>query len=305
MNFKQALGIANPDWRGIGKHLSILTQDALDQSGENAINLTNYLRLCSNRFIEPAYVEEYLSGNTSFGCFFPQFREYLRIEPVNIFPSVDEIQARQGLQALEQYLTDVNNPESLVIFLKYQPGKELREHVACFLSERRAAFLQTLNTKSRALSDESLEALDCEISGENKQRSNYFLGLSAWHEAYTCGTFNTLHSSYDTQMISNLAMRLRFNVDNLLPMRELTAAERYEVHQRWAHHGGVFRPGINLKGPQEVERQMRNRPDPLGQSEFEDIACRINSHLIIVLGLVEQLPNLVAEPPLFVPMLQE
>ncbi|HLC53773.1 MAG TPA: hypothetical protein VJK03_04470 [Candidatus Nanoarchaeia archaeon] len=390
MEFKQALGLENPNWQSIGKHLSALTNDALKRRGMDFIGLTNYLRECGNNYIEPDYVAEYLEGRASFGCFFPQLREHIGIVPGKIFPSADGTSTASHLRALDDYLTNISNPDSLVIFLKHTPGRELREHVKNFLSEKRRALLgnpylsleigigkepeeidalmksiirshtdarvnalsqgtlplsdslsimyaenslsalhleirQAINKKcSEGWSryspiDENSEiviqpavlrgkggftidffpdadAFDRRISGEDQSSEfkELNLGLQAWREAYMQGTFSTLSTrTSEIQKISNLMMNLEAGVDKLVPTRDLRPAERYEIHQRWEHGGGTFRPGVNLKGPGEVERQIKNRPDPLGRSEFENTAYNINSDLTIALGLFNQLPDLV------------
>ena len=77
----------------------------------------------------------------SFGCFFPQFRDFLGITSKDVFRNVSEEEAQRNLKSLDDYLTDTGNLESFVIFMKHKPGEELRKHVAALLTEKREAAL--------------------------------------------------------------------------------------------------------------------------------------------------------------------
>jgi len=137
MTFKQFLGIENPRWTEIGQLIAEITKQKLNQQGKTASDLTNHLRGVGNQYIEPRFVEEYLSGKSSFGVFFPQFRDYFGITAADVFRNVSQDEAQKHLKSLDTYLTDSQNPESLVIFMKYKPGKELREYVRDFLAKKR------------------------------------------------------------------------------------------------------------------------------------------------------------------------
>jgi hypothetical protein len=145
MDWKQALGIEDPRWLGIGKHLAEIVRENLEKKGYRAEDLTNYLRQQRNNHIRLSYVEEYLSGKASFGCFFPLLRNFLDISPGQIFKNSQDRGAEEYLKSLDDYLTDSNNPEALVISLKYKPGKELRDFVRTTLSSKRE---ETLRNKA-------------------------------------------------------------------------------------------------------------------------------------------------------------
>jgi hypothetical protein len=124
----------------------------------------------------------------------------------------------------------------------------------------------------------------------------YYIGLEAWKEAYTKGTFSTFENSFNCmQKLSNITMHVGCCVDELVQVREMRPAERYEIHERWSLGGGAYMPGEHIKGPQEIQRQMKNKPDPIKRSEFEETAYKINSSLTLILGLYEHLPELVSE----------
>lgn len=410
MDWKQALEIEDSRWLGIGKYLADITKASLAKENKTACDLTNHLREIGNQHIEPAYVDEYLSGNASFGCFFPQIRDFLGISANDVFRNVSEDQAQTYLKSLDEYLLDIDNVDSLVIFSKYKPGKELREYVRDFLTELRKEKLEKpyqsftvgldvepkefddlllgtiqKSTKVKELSESSnvlqtpptkvpnLEimvapgnsdfedlrksliknindkvksgwtryhfinedstlkimpsysrgkaglTLDFYKSGQQVDRDisgmsylddleemmpqakarfrRQFIDFDAWKEAYTNGTFSTIE---DDQQIANMIAHLDSGVDALVPTREPTPAERYEVHQRWVWGGGAYMPGQHVKGPGEVERMMNNKPDPVGRSEFEETAYKINSYLTISLGLFHKLKELVEDKPLLI-----
>jgi len=98
----------------------------------------------------------------------------------------------------------------------------------------------------------------------------------------------------DTQQISNLGFSLEFGIDQLVPIREPTEAERYEVHQRWVWQGGFGVPGASCD-QNMILKKMKNRPDPIGRSEMESDAYKINSGLTLIFGLFDRLPELVKE----------
>jgi len=395
MGWKEALGFENPRWIKIGEHIARITQEKLKQQGKGVCDLTNHLREVGNQQIEPAYVEEYLSGKTSFGCFFPQFRGLLGIVAGDVFKNSSEEQAQQYLKSLDRYLTTTLNPEAAEIFLKFKPGEELRRHVRDFLTRKReeklaepyqsftvgvgvepkefddmlrGVILEELTIRQIAdrLNETGLvlakvpemavtiypgesnlknlhsslinrinekvndgwhryslvekdsvikiqpalirgklgvtvdfyrnpDGFDRAISGEDEEGigREMLVGLEAWREAYAHGTFSKLESE---QALSNLGFALGFGIDEIVPLREPTPAERYEIHQRWVWAGGRYMPGENIKGPREVERQMKNRPDPVGRSEFEETAYKINSTLTMTFGLYSHISELVKGP---------
>jgi len=403
MDWRESLGIEDSRWIGIGKYIATITTKALESQRKTSSDLTNHLRFVGNEHIEVDYVNEYLSGNASFGCFFPQLRDFLRITGADVFRKNSPEEAQRNLESLDKYLTDCSNPDSLVIFLKYKPGEELRKHVAEVLTEKREKamnkpyhsvevglnpdeetnrymknrlrlkkfLIDFISDLEKRVQGESILLLP-EKAGENigvsaktnpaealyraitmivedKEESegyfgtkvipgsriivqqafkrgrkgftvdflfpdgdyfdrlisegdpvercsmDHYMGLDAWREAYTKGTFSTIK---DRQRIADLGFSLSFGMDELIPLREPTKAERYEIHQRWAWAGGSYSPGENTKGPQEIERQMNNKPDPVGRSEFEETAYQINSDLTIIMGLFDQLTELVEEKPL-------
>lgn len=400
MAWKEALEIKDPKWLGIGKYLGEITRKALEKNGKNSSDLTNHLRSVGNQYIEPCYVDEYLSGNACFGCFFPQFRNELGINSFDIFKNVNLEEAQKHLESLDKYLTDVNNPESLVIFMKHKPGEELRKHVVELLKEKREKAMNKpyhslelgldaeedtnrymedrrellkfikdsalaikghsnlLNAhngegielaptqqQSRSLYEGIVANMDeahkknptayynsriipnsriiiqpafkrgrmgftvdflypdgdyfdrmiSECPEKHKFLEKQYVGLDAWKEAYTQGTFSTLSGRENIQKISNMIAAVHGGVNEFIPTREPTPAERYEIHQRWAWVGGAYIPGPHLKGPGEIERQMNNKPDPIGKSEFEETAYQINSGLTLMIGLFEMLPELVKD----------
>ncbi|MEI7719324.1 MAG: hypothetical protein WCI72_05630, partial [archaeon] len=353
MDWREALKIEDPHWIGIGKYIADVTQNSLDGQNKSGCDLTNYLRSVGNQHIEPDFVQEYLSGSASFGCFFPQFRDFLGITSKDVFRNVSEEEAQRDLKSLDDYLTDTHNKESLVIFMKHKPGEELRKHVAALLTEKREAalnkpyhtmdlgldpeedtnrymedrrqLLKFVKESVRGLSEPlelslSSDTKTTELVPQNNQNALYdgimgrmkanfennpsaywnspiipgsrivvqpaaqrgrvgvtidflypdgeyfdknlsecpeghswlkdqFVGLEAWKEAYTNGTFNTLQDSPDrTQKIANIMASLHGGVNEFTPTREPTPAERYELHQRWVWSGGRFMPGPNIKG---------------------------------------------------------
>jgi hypothetical protein len=136
-DFKEALGIENARWTGIGEHIAKITGQKLREQNKTSIDLTNRLREVGHKYIEPEYVDEYLCGKTSFGCFFTRFRDYLDIKPLDVFPKASEEEAKVHLAALDNYLLETDNLDSLEIFLKHKPGEELRNHVAQTLTKKR------------------------------------------------------------------------------------------------------------------------------------------------------------------------
>ncbi|MBU3913247.1 MAG: hypothetical protein KKE50_04085 [Nanoarchaeota archaeon] len=401
MGWREALKINDPRWLGIGRYIAEITQRKLSEQGKDACNLTNHLRDVGNRHIELGYVKDYLSGGVSFGCFFPQFRDFLEIAASDVFRNASEEEAQRHLQSLDKYLTDSQNPDSLVMFMRYRPGEELRNHVAQLLRTKRAEaadkpyhtlelgldpeedtnphmgdrrqlwrfiqdYVASWTSPVRLLPPPSEDSVDLvqhpllyngivKIMQENHRESphacyntlvipgsrivvqpayrrgrvgvtidflypdgdyfdrmilgvedgdaerfpDFYLGLDALREAYTHGTFSTLLGKGNMQPLSNICMALGMGVDEFIPVREPIESERYELHQRWViSTGGFYHAGPHIKGPQEVARKKRNRPDPAGRSEFEDDAYRINSGLTLILGLYERLPELVQEIPL-------
>ena len=77
----------------------------------------------------------------------------------------------------------------------------------------------------------------------------------------------------------------------LVPCREPTEAERYELHQRWWLSGGSFNPGPNP----EIDAKMADRPDPVGRSAFESDAYSINSDWAILIPLIDMITELVKD----------
>jgi len=379
MSFKQALGIESPGWTNIGIHLGSLVQKALDEQGKTAKDLTEYLMSQGHRYIKEEYVMEYLDGSVSFGCFFPQVRDFLDIPAEGVLPDSSPAELMKHLKRLDEYLGDLSNPESLTLFLKYGPGEELRNHVAETLRKGREEALAKpyhsievgLENRDEERDRKLLEALGGykdqvtaltdgkpnslvvkesegpnyaqlverlqEAQGDSRyglkihpgsrvviqpafirgrkgitidffDDGEYFdrgvaehLGISigALKQAYTEGVFDLLEEEtggidkFGKQEISNICMVYDCGVDQLVPTRDPTEAEKYEIHQRWLMQGGMFVPGQHVKGPQEIERQMQNRPDPNGPSEFEETAYNINSYLSMVLSLFDHLPQLV------------
>ncbi len=405
MGWKEALKIDDPRWLGVGRHIAEITKRKLSKQGKDACDLTNHLRDVGNKHIELGYVQDYLSGDVSFGCFFPQFRDFLGVVASDVFVNVSEEEAQRHLQSLDKYLTDSQNHDSLVIFMKHRPGAELRNHVAQILRTKRAEavdkpyhtlelgldpeeetnpymedrrqlwrfiqdYVASIKSPLRLLpppSENSADLVQQEHplqdlydgivtrmqesyresphtyyntsvipssriivqpayrrgrvgvtidflfpdgdffdrvivgveGGEAERFPEFYLRLDAWREAYTQGTFSTLSGNGDMQRLSNICMALRMGVDEFIPVREPTESERYELHQRWViSTGGFYHAGPHIKGPQEVERKKRNRPDPTGRSEFEDDAYKINSGLTLMIGLYKKLPELVQERPL-------
>lgn len=390
MSWKKALGIEGPHWIGIGKHLGEIAKKALNRQSKTACDLTNHLREVGNKYIEPAYVDEYLAGNASFGCFFPQFRKFLGIAASDVFRKATSEEEQKHLKSLDEYLTDSCNEESFVIFLKHRPGRELREYVADFLRKKREEALNRpyhsidvgldpeqdknpymaawrellellrkcnlnlgekallLTPPAESLQSETSTALAkpsepneeiyktlvkkvtatkedpnprfCTTVGKGTRimiyeafmrgRRGYtidfispeegwdggfcdFCGISleAWKELYTRGVVK------DTESISGVCLTLGLGIDELIPTREPTPAERYELHQRWAWRGGWGIPGASCD-QNMIRRKMENRPDPVGRSEMESDAYQINSNLTTISNLVHRLPELIKDAPL-------
>lgn len=397
MDWKEALGISQPNWGGIAKHLAEVTKRKLEKEGRTDCDLTNYLRSQGNDYIELSYVQDYLSGEVSFGCFFPQFRELLNISPRDVFRGLDEEGAKKNLDELDKYLTNTENPEFLITFMKHKPGEELRNYVAELLRKKRADAIdkpyhtlelgldeeefrekekmwENIKTYLKSLTDQRLlqapeenpsnlpqqespssslynlivqemkamrdarsyayyvtsvipgsrivmqpaskrgkkgvtidflypggdyfDKMISECPPKHQWLKDEFMGLDAWKEAYTSGTFSTLIGNEGMQQLSNICASLEMGVNEFIPLREFKESERYEFHQRWVFNtGGYYHAGPHIKGPQEVERKKRNRPDPVSRSEFEEDAYRINSGLLLMLGLYDFLPELVKDNP--------
>ena len=137
MNWRESLRTENNTWLGIAQKIADITKEAMQSKQQSAEDITNFLRREGAEHIRLAYVEEYLSGSASFGCFFPQLRDYLEISPEQIFQNVLSNDAKQYIKSLDSYLTDSRNLEALVVHLKYKPGKELRDFVSQHLTQKR------------------------------------------------------------------------------------------------------------------------------------------------------------------------
>jgi hypothetical protein len=400
VEWKKALEIDNLDWLGIGRHIAKITREKLEEQAKEVYELTNHLIFQGNRYLESSYVDDYISGEVSFGCFFPQYREFLDIKATDVFKNTDKDKAEEYLQDMDEYLTDSSNLESLVIFLKYKPGKELREYVKNTLSKKRQEAIDTPyhqrelgldpeedtnpymeyrrelfkfikefvssyqsfkkplkllpcpdeDSKSIVLSEDSLKKLYEGIYGRLEKSykeyhdapslvpnsriiiqpaikrdrfgvtidflypdgdyfdklisetregepflEDYFMGLDAWREAYTNGTFSSLKGTDKSiQPLSNICFALDIGVEGLVPTREPKESERYEMHQRWVISTGGYYHGTYLGSQEEIEKKQQ-RPDPVSRNGFEEDAYRINSGLAISFGLYDKLPELVAE----------
>jgi hypothetical protein len=134
--WRESLGIENPRWQKIAQHLAEITNRYLTKSGKTICDLTNHLRDAGNKYIEPRFVEEYLTGNTSFGCFFQQYQEFLGINPSDIFPNAQKEEVQEHLAKLIKYLGATNNLEFLVSYMIHKPGEELRNHVRNLVKEK-------------------------------------------------------------------------------------------------------------------------------------------------------------------------
>jgi hypothetical protein len=120
------------------------------------------------------------------------------------------------------------------------------------------------------------------LCGRNKKYfRDMFLSEKALKEILENGTFSEFKDpKRNKQALINFMKLLGSDVTDLTPCRELTKAEQYELHQRWVWSEGEFMPSPNVKGPQEAERQMKNKPDPVGRTEFEETSFDINTYLL-------------------------
>jgi len=127
------------------------------------------------------------------------------------------------------------------------------------------------------------------IAGETEEMKHYSvdwnIGLENWMKAYQHGDLSGIK---DIQSLSNLGI----NVDELVPTRTPTPAERYEIHQRWAHQGGEFIPGVRTAPTPEDYYKSEST---VRRSQFEEDAFAINSSLTIVLNLYRRLKDLVKD----------
>ncbi len=399
MEWKKSLEIDDPDWLGIGRYIAKITREKLEEQGKEVYELTNHLIFQGNRYLESSFVDDYLRGEVSFGCFFPQYREFLDIKATDVFKNTDKDKAEEYLEDMDKYLTDSSNLESLVIFLKYKPGKELREYVKNTLSKKRQEAIDTSyhqreigldpeedtnpymedrrelfrfikeflssyqsfkeplkllpcpdgDSKNVALSEDSLKELYQGIYGSLEKSYNggygspfiipdsriiihpaikrerfgvtidflypegdyfdrkiselreedpfledYFIGLDAWREAYTNGTFSSLKGiDKSMQPLSNICFALNIGVERLVPTRKPKESEGYEMHQRWVISTGGYYHGTYFGSQEEMEKKQQ-RPDQVSRTGFEEDAYIMNSSLTISLGLYDKLPELVS-----------
>jgi len=107
------------------------------------------------------------------------------------------------------------------------------------------------------------------------------IGLDDWRHAYQTGEIGRMREG----SLSDMGI----NVDEFVPVRKPTEAERYELHQRWQHQGGSFIPGAKLTPPPEG---YYDKPSGVERSPFEKDAYLINSNLATVLTLYRHLREL-------------
>jgi hypothetical protein len=127
--WREAMGLNRPRWLGIAEQLAKITNLALDRNGKNFCDLTNHLRQAGNQDILPEFIDEYLTGKASFGCFFQQYQEFLRIDPLEVFPKSTPEEAQAHLGKLIKYLGSTHNVEFLVSYMIPKPGAELRAYI--------------------------------------------------------------------------------------------------------------------------------------------------------------------------------
>ena len=269
--WREALGIEHPRWPEIAVHLAKVTQNAIYKEGKNSCDLTNHLREVGNPYIEPVFVNEYISGKSSFGCFFQQYQDFLKITPTDVFPKATLEQAPIYFKKLTRYLGSTGNVEFLSSYLIYKPGEELREHIKRFFTGKKRALEKTSSSRIKRLFGGEVE----------KKFVNSYVQPDVFKEIIEQGTFSLFKSKdMGVQPLINLLQDLKANTEELTPCRNLTPAEKFELHQRWVWSGGWSAHGPHINGPEEVERLRALRTDPLGRTKLEEIAYGINGYIL-------------------------
>jgi len=111
--------------------------------------------------------------------------------------------------------------------------------------------------------------------------------VESWQRAYTSGDLGGFE---DDQAVANLGFILGFGMDELVPTRQPTEAERYEVHQRWRYNGGWGRPGLSMKQLEALEKGM---PSGYEEPPTDDVVYEVNSGLAISLPLAMMVKDLI------------
>ncbi len=219
MDFKQHIPTTDKSWLGIGRHLGSVVQKSLESNCRTIEELTDHLELPpeleEDGSIKPniTYVTEYIE-TYSFGVFFPAVQDFLKIPPQAIFnEGINNQQAEQANENLRNYLIELST-ESMITFLSVKPGESLRDHMKAYL--QKPDYLERLY---------------------NLCITDYFMGLSYEEDALKVIQTENF-SGVDMNSFSGILCGLEVGVDELIPIREPTKAERYEVYQRWINQGG-------------------------------------------------------------------
>lgn len=135
MRFKESLGIEDTSWMGIGRHLSRVVTDSLKEQEKSSDDLQRLLISKGFPDIKLDYIESYLQGNCSFGCFFHHIRDWLKIPASSIFKNSRQEFNQQDLSGLEAYLGEFSL-ESVDHLSIYPRGEALRRHIATYLIQK-------------------------------------------------------------------------------------------------------------------------------------------------------------------------
>jgi hypothetical protein len=133
--FKEKLPIQDKSWLGIGKHIGGLVKDEFERR-----NIVIEDFPLSDTIIPSSYLNDYLSGISSFGCFFRQIKDYCELGLEEIFDKQSNPD-ENDLGNLLKYLGSVSY-ESFVPLLAIKSGKELREHLSEGIHKAREGIFQ-------------------------------------------------------------------------------------------------------------------------------------------------------------------
>ena len=256
VSFKAYLGIPDVSWNGIGRHLGHIIDQTLKEKG-----LTTG-HVCGKVPVPEDYLEEYIQGNTygasSIGCFGPPIMfGYLGVAADRIFSLGSPQEKRDACALLCSYLTALST-ESMTGFLQHPPGAPLRNHI-----------LKRFNK-----------------AAEKYDVCPWDTYAHRWKYMLRDGTFFT------SEEMNDFSLMFTIQVNKLVPVREQTRAERFEIHERWQGGGGFGIPGPTMDevlrrsgadGPEDYWKLPQGTPRT--QHYNESYVDEINTNLSISMPL--------------------
>ena len=241
------IGILHKRWNVIGKHIGGIVKSNLVEQGKTTMDLADVLALPDSNFINE-YLDSY-----SLGIFFPEVYNYLEIDAREIFPGIPEKEQGQAIKSLNDYLTSYHGEGYYCLLTK--TGKELKEHLADFFKGKINEFEKEIKMPMAEFVKKGAES--CRLAPSLESFKKVVSGeLTSWKVFRNFLTFYQGH--------------LDICWDNMIPLREPTKAENWELYTRMRNAGCGLKHATPIEQIGGVDGPVLNRRSCRIPTDYEE-----------------------------------